>query len=518
MARDLRAQDESVKPEPTLATRALRGVIWAYGSFVGGRLLVLGSTIVLARLLTPEDFGLVALAIAIMALLEGVSDLGLNAALVISSDERLEERAQTVFVTSVGLGAALSVVVFALSPLAASFFDQPDLVAIAAALGCNFFIGSLGSTHYALAQKKLDFRARTIAETADIVTRGSTGIILALTGFGAWSLVVGYLVGSVVMVVAIWIMVPFRPNLRANRRDFRDMVGYGGTISGVNVVATVIANVDYLFVGRILGAASLGLYTLAFRLPELLILNLSMVGAQVLVPAFSTVDEDSLGRTFLISLRYTLMIALPLSIALAILAEPITLTLFGPQWEGAAKVMPILVIYAFAVTVGVPAGAVYKATGRAGILLVLGVVRLAVLVGALALFADEGTVAAGLCQASVAVAAEIVGISLASRLLGVGMPAIARTCAPLLAAGAAMAVALAAGNLLIDGDLLTLLVAVPVGGLVYLGAVWALVPEAVHYLRSKLHSADAVEAGPPALPDAIEAEPTPYNVRPAPPP
>ncbi len=139
----------SEAPEHGIGTRTMRGMAWAYGSYVGGRVLVLASTAVLARLLTPEDFGVVALAITFMALLEGFSDLGLSAALVIQDEERLAERAQTVFVTSVALGAVLTVIIAALAPFMAEFFHEPELTGIAAALGCNFFLRSLGSTHYA---------------------------------------------------------------------------------------------------------------------------------------------------------------------------------------------------------------------------------------------------------------------------------------------------------------------------------------------------------------------------------
>ncbi len=509
-------RDASAEAQPTLGTRALRGVIWAYGAFVGGRILTLAATVVLARVLTPEDFGLVALAITMMALLEGVSDLGLSTALAISPEAKLERRAQTVFVTSLILGFTLSVVIAALSPLAAGFFNEPELAGLATALGFNFFIGSLGSTQFAMAQKRLDFRSRTFAEIAEVITRGVLSIALALAGFGAWSLVLGYLAGTTVRVIALWMLVDFRPTMRVDRTDLREMIGYAGTISGVNVVATVIANIDYVFVGRVLGAASLGLYTIAFRLPELLVLNVSMVAAQVLVPAFSSVEPEELGRTFLVSLRYTLLVALPLALGLAILAEPIVLTLFGEQWTAAASVMPILVIYAFAVTVGVPAGAVYKGTGRAGILLALGLVRLALLVGALVLFVSEGTVAAALCQAAVAVAAEIVGIGLASRLLGVGLGTISRAVAPLLVAAAGMAGVLFGLDLLIEGNLASLAVAAPAGALTYLALVAVLAPDAVTYLRGKLKPGAVAQAGQPPIPESLEAEPTPYNVPPPP--
>ncbi len=307
--------------DPGIASRTLKGMAWAYGSYVGGRILVLISTAVLARLLTPEDFGLVALAITLMAFLDGVVDLGFSTALVIQREDELEDWAETVFVGSVAIGFVLTCVVVALSPLGASFFGAPELVGIASALGCNFFLRTLGSTHYAIAQKRMDFRARTSAESADVLIRGLVGIGLAVAGFGAWSLVIGYLVGTVAMNVTLWRMVPWRPRLRPQRAHLRELSGFGGTISAVSVAATFIAHVDYLFVGRVLGASALGLYTLGFRLPELIVLNISLVASQVLFPAFSSMAPEDLGRAFRISLRYTLMLSLPLAVGLIVLAE-----------------------------------------------------------------------------------------------------------------------------------------------------------------------------------------------------
>ena len=195
----------------SLGTRTVRGMLWAFGSYAGGRLLVLLTTAILARLLSPADFGLVALALTFTVLLDSLSTFGLGEALVIQEDEGLYDRANTAFVWSVGFGLATSLAVAACSPLIASFFDQPQLIGIVSALE-RASLRSLGITHYALSQRSLDFRTRTIAEFSSVVSRGITGIAFALAGFGAWSLVLGYLVGSAVMTLALWKLVPFRPS------------------------------------------------------------------------------------------------------------------------------------------------------------------------------------------------------------------------------------------------------------------------------------------------------------------
>ena len=484
-----------------LGTRTVRGMAWAYGSYVGGRLLVLASTAVLARLLTPGDFGLVALALTFMTLLDGVSDLGLSDALVIQKRELLHERAETVFVSGIAVGIALSLLVVAISPLVASFFDEPELLAITAVLGSNFVLKSLGVTHYALAQKDLDFRARTVAEFSEVAVRGTVGIVLAVSGLGVWSLVIGYLAGSIALDVAIWRMVPWRPRLQPKREHIRPLLGFGSTISAVSLIATVMGNLDYLFVGGVLGATSLGLYTIGFRIPELLIGLLAAVAGQVVFPAFAAVRGDDLRRAFLISLRYTTLLALPITVALVVLAEPLILVAFGDQWTESIDITRIVSVYALAQALGVPAGMVYKATGRAGVLLAIAVPALVALTVLLVLFTDRGIEAAALSHVVVALAAGLVNTVLSTRLLAVSFTALGRSIAPAVAAAACMTPPMVAAALLIDLPVVALAVGGVAGAAVYLGALMLFAPDAVRYIVERFRATET-----PVDPEEAEAE------------
>lgn len=456
---------------------------WAYGSYVGGRVLVLASTAILARVLTPEDFGLVALALIFISLLETVSDLGVSQALIVAPATALRERAQTAFAFGVALGTGLAIVVTALSPLAAAFFDEPELTAILPVLGANFVLRSLGNTHYALAQRRLEFRSRSAAELGDVAVRGATGIGLALAGFGAWSLVIGYLAGTVALVVILWALVPFRPAGLPRRAHLRPLLRFGGTLSAVDIVAAIIANVDYLMVGRVLGTASLGLYSLGFRLPELLIVNLSVVAGRVLFPALATVSGARRGEAFLRSLRYSAMLSLPLAGAMAMLAEPLTLALFGDQWRGSVDPMRVLTLYAFFVAVGIPAGALYKATGRADILLKLAIPRAVLLIVALLIFVDDGIVAVAACQAGVAALFACIGLGLATRFIPVGFGDIfGAVLAPAIAA-VGMAAALVPVLLLVSSSAASLVIGVAVAAATYGGLLAVLAGDSLRQLR-----------------------------------
>jgi PST family polysaccharide transporter len=463
--------------------RTLRGIFWAYGSYVVGRFLVLLSVAILAHLLSPSQFGLVAFALTVTALLDTISDVGVGQALVVAEDdEHFRERATTAWKVSVLLGLGLTLLTVAAAPLAARFFRTPELTPLLAVLGLNFLLRGAGATHFAIAQKQIDFRTRTVAELADVVARGLTGVALALAGAGAWSLVIGYLAGSAAMTTTLWSLVSFRPTLRGGLQHLGGLVRFGGGLTTLAVLGAVTANVDYIFVGRVLGAADLGLYTLGFRLPELLIMNLAIVAGLVLFPAFAALRPEGMTDAFLTSFRYTLIVSVPLTVGLSVLARPLTLTLFGEQWHGSVPVMQMLAVFAFAVTVGIPAGTVYKSLGRLRVLIALGLPRTGLAVASIWAFVDKGIVAVAACQAAVAGLFAAIGIALAARLLSASPGRIARAAWPSLAGGAVMAGVLVVPVWTIDNPGLALLVAAPLGGLAYAAALWILAPDSLRYL------------------------------------
>lgn len=457
-------------------------MFWAYGSYVGGRLLVLVSIAILARLLTPSEFGLVAFALTAIVILEGISDLGLSQALIVADDEDLERKADTAWTVSVLLGMTLTLAGVLLAPVAAEFFDSDELRTLLPVLGLNFILRALGVTHFALAQRQIDFRTRTVAEMADIVVRGAVGVGLALAGAGAYSLVGGYLAGSLTMTAALWLLVPWRPRVRIRRADLRALLGFGGGVTALGLMSVAITNADYVIVGHVLGERQLGLYSLGYRLPELLVVNLAIVAGVVLFPALVGVARAALAEAFLISLRYTIVVAAPVALGLAILAEPLVLIAFGDQWRSSIPVMQVLTLLAFAGTIDIPAGTAYKSIGRVDVLLKLAVPRTILAVGGILLFVDRGIVAVAVSQAVVAILFAAIGIALAARLLGTGGRRIWAAAWPPLAASCALAGALAAVTLAIEDPYVSVAVGAPLGSVVYLGCLRIVAPDVMNKL------------------------------------
>ena len=476
---------EEAKEEHSLGTRTIRSMFWVYGSYVGGRIMVLLSIAILARLLTPKDFGLVALALTFTALLETVKDFGLGQALIVSKEEDIESRANTVFWWGMIIGLTGTLIICVSAHWIADFYNNQQVFWVLIALSLNFPLTALGATQEAIAQKRMDFRWQTAAQLSNVAVRGTLGVALALLGFGVWSLVLGYLVGTLTWSVVLWVLVGFRPKLKFTNQHARELFAFGGILTAVDVLHGIWASADALVIGRVLGASSLGLYSLGIRLPELIIINLSVVAASVLFPAFTKVDDDRLKRVLLTSLRFTMVIGAPLAAGLAVLSPAIVPALFGGQWGGAVAPMQIICLYALLLTLEIPGGTIFKVTGRASMLLKLAIPRTILLYIALILFAHYGLAAVAWCLVGVTALFASIALGLACKVTG---------ARPLQMVGACWAPAVSAvvtGGVIwlatveIPGNWPKIFVGAAVGFLTYVGMLWVTDRTTLTYLLEK---------------------------------
>lgn len=425
-------------------TTARRAVVWAFLSTAGTRLITLVSLTVLARLLAPADFGLLAFALVYITYAETIGDLGTAVALIYWKDRR-DDAAQVTFIINLMMGVLWCGLTLLLAPYIADFFNNAAAAPIVRVLAVGFLIKFLGNTHDALAQKDLRFRARAVPELGLAGTKAILSIALAVAGFGAWSLVWGHLAGITAWTLAAWVIVPWRPRLSIPRGLFAPMLRYGRGIVAVNLIAAVVHHADMAIVGRMLGSVALGLYQVAYKLPEATITVIMWVVSKVLFPTFSRMTSDSdLRRAYLQALTYVSVITVPVAGGLALTAEPLVRVIFGPNWMEAAPLLRWLAVYAGLRSIGTHAGDILKATGRTGLLAGIGLIKAAVLVPALIWAArfDVATVAMTLA----AVTAVTIGFNIAivMRLLHFGVGALGRALRPSLVSGFVLVAAVVA--------------------------------------------------------------------------
>ncbi len=467
-----------MQPSGGLGTRTVRGALWTYGSLTGVRVVTLGATAVLTRLLSPRDFGLVALALIFTAALDSIRDLGVNDALIVSPDGDLAEDADTAFWFTLLMGCGLGLAVAGISPVAADFFSQPGLVGLMAVMGLNLPLRALGLTQYALAQRRMDFRARTVAELGEVILRAVAGIALALAGAGAWSLVLGYLAGTLAWTATLWVVTAWRPRLHLGGRRVPGLLRFGGGVTVVTIVGIGMSYVDNLFVGRVLGPAALGLYSLGFRLPDVLVASVRWAMGLVLFPAFATLEGATLRRAVITAFRYSLLVGTPVSVILIVLADPIVQALFGSRWSDAAPVMQLLALAYLGTPAAMMASALY-AIRRVDVNVKLAVPQGVLLVVLLAIFVDHGIVAVAGCQAAVRGLFLPIGLYVSSRVLGLRARDLWEAARPALFAGIAMAAVLWPVERAVKSPWEAVLLGSALGAAVYLALVLALAPDAL---------------------------------------
>jgi O-antigen/teichoic acid export membrane protein len=478
----------------SLGRQAAQGALWNYSAFLVSKGLLFVATLVLARLLTPAQFGLVSMALLIITLLDILRDFGIGSALIYRQRDGAAV-ANMAFFLSAGIGVTLYVANLLLAPLAASFFktsgpqETATLVMLLQVLGASLLFSSLGSAHDALLQREINYRRRMVPEVGRTLIKGMLSVVLALMGFGAWSLVIGQVVGEASATILLWVVMPWRPSLNFERGLLKPLVTYGAQIMVAGGLGTLLSDVDYFIVGSLLGDAPLGLYTLAFRIPELLIKNLAQAVSTVAFPVAARLqaDREAMRDAYLMMQRYMLVILAPLGFGLYAVTPALVHFLFSPSWEPVIPVMQILTIYMVLGGISHWPGVVYKAVGRPDMLNFLSMVKLVMLVPALWwAAANYGIVGVAWGQLIVRAIGVLIDMWAVSKFIKVSVLHNLRVIWPPLLASVLMAAAVQV--LLIFGhnpsSITTLALAILCGTFLYASLIWLLDPKAVNALTS----------------------------------
>jgi lipopolysaccharide exporter len=390
-----------------VAASARSGIVWTTVAFVATRGLSLVSVVVLARLLSPSQFGLVAAVLVVLGVLELGSDLGMRASVIYEQERGVTARVETAFSLGMMISLALTGVGLLLAPLLAEFFRTENATALFRLAMFNIALTGLGNVHDALLLRDMAFRPRIATEVVQGLVRAVVSIVLAVAGFGAASLVWGMLAGTFAWVVALWAITRFVPALRFDRGIARSMLGYGLGASALDALAAITTRLDAAIIGRVLGDRALGLYSIAFRLPQLVIQSVAWNISLVVFPALSRqreVDRAGLGPATLTMVRYQGLYVLPLAGGLAVLASPLVNVLFSAKWHDAAGVLAAISVMTAIAALVHPLGDLLKAIGKQWVLVLLNIALIPAMIVAIVAAASAGIVAVGWARAgSVAV-------------------------------------------------------------------------------------------------------------------
>ncbi len=454
----------------------VKGTLWIYVSNYSGQFLVFLSTIVLARLLTQDDYGVVGYALVTTSLLNVLNDLGIGPALIYHRDE--PDAPHTAFWLSLLFGVIMFGITYLIAPLVALFFQDDRAIPVLRVMALVFPLAALENVHDNLLRKNLDFKKKFVPEFARASSKGLSSIGMALAGFGAWSLVYGQLIGKLFSIVSYWKVAGWRPAFRLNRRIAQSLIRYGLYIVGLNALAILLANIDYLLVGRYMGAAALGVYTLAFRIPDLLVTDFCSSLGTVLFPLYVKIRDDgeALVQAVLSTLKYVSVITMPMGVGMLLISRAFVLTFLTDKWIEAIPVMQAISVFTLLMSFSYNTGSFYKALGKVSVMTQLTIVRLVITIPLVvyAALVIKTVAAVGWAQAIVALFSGALNLYVVARMTKTPFRAILESLKPGMIASAAMAAVVLPVNFATNSahPAVQLVLAILLGGSVYLGVLY----------------------------------------------
>lgn len=336
-------------------------------------LIQLGSTMILARILTPRDYGVMAMVVAVTGFASLLSNLGLSTA-TIQRAEINHGQVSTLFWINAGVGTLVTLVVAILSPFVAWFYKEPVLKGVMLVLSCNFLINSLSVQHNALLTRQMRFYSIAKIQIISTVAGIAVAILAAYKGFGYWALVLNSLVASLFSVVGTWIASGWVPGLFEATQDIRSLIKFGSDVMGFNIVNYFARNLDNILIGKYNGSSALGLYSKAYQLLMMPITNLRDPLTKVAMPALSSLQNqpEQYRNYYLKCVSLLAFVSMPIVVFMFVYSDHFITLLLGSKWLGACDIFRILAISALFQPVSGTVGMILITTGRSRLYLLMG--------------------------------------------------------------------------------------------------------------------------------------------------
>lgn len=419
-----------MEPGKSLGSRAVNAGLWASALSVSMRLLRLVRTVLLARLLAPNDFGLMGIAVITLSMIEAFTKTGINQALI-QRKGKIDDYLSTAWTVGVLRGLILGGVLIAGAPLAARFFGSPEAVALIRVIGLIPIAHGLTNVGVVFFDKELQFRQRFLFRSLPAIVELAVSVALALWLRNVWALLLGRVIAQIVTMVASYVAHPYRPRFRLDKTRARELMRFGKWIWVSSILIYLMLNLDDIMVGRLLSPEDLGLYQMAFTISTLVTIEIAHVVNQVAFPAFSKIQSDpqALGRAYLETVQLVAFAALPMAAGLWFVGPVAVETLLGENWLGLLPAYGPLLIWGLVRSVTSSANALFASIGKPSV----NAAMYAFVTVLLAIFIFPFTMSWGIAGAAwatvIAAGGFVVQYALASRKLKTGWRSVVRPVA-----------------------------------------------------------------------------------------
>lgn len=353
------------EPGETLSQRVIRSGFWVFALRIINKIINLAQVIILARILTPEDFGLFGIAFLALSILETFSQTGFELALI-QKKGKIEEYLNVAWTVSVIRGIILFLLLYFIAPVIAQFFNAPVVVPIIRIIGFTLLIRGFINIGIIYIQKELEFHKQFIYEFSATLFDFIVAITCAILLHSVWALLFGFLAGNLVRLAGSYIIVSYRPRISLDIRKISDLYQFGRWVFYSGILGFLLTQGDDLFVAKFLKVSFLGFYQLAYKFSNVPATEITHIVSQVSFPAYSKLQDDPqhLGRAYLKILKLTAFLSIPLSGGIIILAPEFVSIFLGNKWIPMVPPMQILTIWGLIRSIGGTVGPVLCGYGK----------------------------------------------------------------------------------------------------------------------------------------------------------
>lgn len=329
----------------TLKERTISGVIWSAVERFSVQFVQLVVQVIIARILTPEDFGVIGMLAIFLALAQSFIDSGFSNALIRKTD-RTEVDNSTVFYFNIVVGLIAYAVLFFTAPWIARFYETPILTPITRFIALGVFFNSLTIVQRAILTARVDFKTQAKASFVAVVISGAIGIYMAYAGYGVWALAVQAVLNYLVNTAMLWILTAWKPLWVFSWSSFNELFGFGSKLLLSGLLDTAFRNIYTIVIGKFFSATDLGFYTKASQLSQFPSSNVTGILQRVTYPLLCDYqnEDERLRHVYRKYLRLSAYVIFPLMIGLAAVAEPLIIALLKEQWLGAVLLLQILCV------------------------------------------------------------------------------------------------------------------------------------------------------------------------------
>lgn len=452
----------------SLKSKTVKGVVWSSierFSTQGVQFLIM---IIMARLLTPKDYGLIGMLAIFLAVAQSLIDSGFSQALIRKQD-RTDVDNSTVFYFNIVVSSALYLILFIAAPFVADFYNQPELTSVMRVVCLGVILNSLAVVQRALLTVRIDFKTQAKASLSAAVISGCIGIVLAYCGFGVWSLVVQQLLNLSVNTLLLWIFSKWRPIAVFSWKSFHELFAFGSKLLASGLLDTLYRNIYPIVIGKLFSASSLGHYTRAHQFSEFPSSNVTGIIQRVTYPILCGIQDETerLEAVYRKFLKLSAFIIFPLMIGMSAVARPFIDIVLGKQWGFCGQLLQIICFAMMWYPIHAINLNLLQVKGRSDLFLRLEIIKKILGITVLCITAPFGLVVMCYGQIFNSIVALVINTYYTGKLINVGFIRQMKDLLPTILLSLTMFGAILLVNDFIEANIYRLVIGILVGIIVY---------------------------------------------------